>query len=185
MTTRRSRLRALLGAVVVSLVAVVPGVAHADSNPSARIDSVQVSEGHADFVLSTANVAGQLNSDTVRVTVGRSTLSAEVTPVGNTTTLAAPPRAVMILLDTSGSMAGSGIAAARQAALSYLAALPSDVQAGLLTFSDQPQLVVAPTVSRDRVRTSLARVRANGGDTALYDAVRAADTALDAAGLGP
>ncbi len=91
---------------------------------------------------------------------------------------------MIIVLDTSGSMAGSGIAAARQAALSYLASLPSDVQAGLLTFSDQPRLVVTPTTNRARVRDALARVQATG-DTALYDAVRAAVAALDAARLGP
>jgi len=173
-----------LGATVLGLAVLLPGIAHADSGPSARIDSVQVSPGHADLVLTTANVSGQLNSNTVRVTAGRTTLPARVTPVGNTTTVAAPPRAVMIMLDTSGSMAGSGIVAARQAALSYLAALPSDVQAGLLTFSDQPQLVVAPTVNRAQVRNAVARVQA-AGDTALYDAVRAADAALDAAKLGP
>jgi len=172
-----------LGAAVLGLAVLVPGIAHADSGPSARIDSVQVVPGHADLVLTTANVSGQLNSNTVQVTAGRTTLPARVTPVGNTTTVAAPPRAVVIMLDTSGSMAGSGIAAAREAALSYLAALPSDVQAGLLTFSDQPQLVVAPTVNRALVRNAVARVQA-AGDTALYDAVHAADAALDAAKLG-
>jgi tight adherence protein B len=91
---------------------------------------------------------------------------------------------VVIVLDTSGSMASSGIAAARQAALTYLASLPNDVQAGLLTFSDQPRLVVRPTTSRAPVRNALAQVQAIG-ETALYDAVRAAVSALDAARLGP
>jgi Flp pilus assembly protein TadB len=81
-------------------------------------------------------------------------------------------------------MAGSGIAAARQAALSYLAQLPSDVRAGLVTFSDKPRLVVAPTTSRPRVRNALAHVQADG-DTALYDAVGTSVGALEAARLGP
>ncbi|TCO34238.1 tight adherence protein B [Kribbella steppae] len=181
--SRRSRLLAVLGAVFVGLAVILPNVAHADSPPSARIDSVRVSPGHAGFVLTTSNVPGQLDSKTVRVHAGTTALPARVTPVGNTTTTAAPPRAVIIVLDTSGSMAGSGIAAARQAALSYLASLPSDVQAGLLTFSDQPRLAVRPTTNRAAVRTALARVQATG-ETALYDAVRAAVAALDAARLG-
>jgi tight adherence protein B len=145
---------------------------------------VQVSPGHASFVLTTANVSGTLDSSSVHVDADHTVVPARVTPVGSATATAAPPRAVIIVLDTSGSMAGSGIAAARQAALSYLANLPSDVQAGLLTFSDKPRLVVTPTANRAPVRDALARVQATG-ETALYDAVHAAVSALDAARLGP
>jgi tight adherence protein B len=180
----RNRLCAITGAVVVGLAMVLPSTAHADGNPSARIDSVQVSSGHASFVLTTANVSGTLDSSTVHVDADRRTLPVRVTPVGMATTTAAPPRAVIIMMDTSGSMAGSGIVAARRAALSYLADLPSDVQAGLLTFSDRPRLVVRPTANRAPLRDALADVQASG-DTALYDAVRAAASALDAARLGP
>ncbi len=182
--SRRNRLRAVTGAVVVGLAVVLPSTAHADGDPSARIDSVQVSPGHASFVLSTANVSGTLDSRTVRVVAGDTELPARVTPVASATATAAPPRAVIIVLDTSGSMSGSGITAARQAALSYLANLPSDVRAGLLTFSDKPRLVVTPTANRARVRDALAQVQATG-ETALFDAVRAAASALDAAQLGP
>lgn len=177
-------LRSLLAVVVVGLAAVLPATAHADGDPSARIDSVQVSPGKAGFVLTTANVSGRLDSSTVRVHADRTALPVRVTPLSSTKATTAPPRAVMIVLDTSGSMAGTGIVAARQAALSYLASLPSDVQAGLLTFSDRPRLVVPPTTSRNSVRNALARVQAVG-DTALYDAVRAGVAALDAARLGP
>ena len=182
--SRRNQLRAITGAVVMGLAVVLASTAYADGNPSARIDSVQVSPGHASFVLTTANVSGTLDSSTVHVDADHTVLPARVTPVGSATATAAPPRAVIIMLDTSGSMAGSGIAAARQAALSYLANLPSDVQAGLLTFSDQPRLVVTPTANRAPVRDALAHVQATG-DTALYDAVHAAVSALDAARLGP
>jgi tight adherence protein B len=176
-------LRVLLGVVLVGLAAVLPGTAHADGNPSARIDNVQVAPGRAGFVLTTANVSGKLDSRTVRVHADRSVLPAQVTPLSGTKATTAPPRAVMIVLDSSGSMAGSGITAARQAALSYLSALPGDVLAGLLTFSDRPRLVVKPTVDRAPVRNALAQVQA-AGDTALYDGVLAAASALDSAQLG-
>jgi Flp pilus assembly protein TadB/Mg-chelatase subunit ChlD len=182
--SRRNQLRAVMGALFVGLAVIMPSTAHADGKPSARIDSVQVSPGHASFVLTTSNMPGKLDSKTVRVDADNAVLPARVTPVGSAKATAAPPRAVMIVLDTSGSMGASGIAAARQAALSYLANLPSDVQAGLLTFSDQPRLVVGPTANRAPVRDALARVQA-AGDTALYDAVRAAVSALDAARIGP
>ncbi|MEU8225643.1 VWA domain-containing protein [Kribbella sp. NPDC048915] len=177
----RNVLRALVAAV---LVLAVPSAAHAADAPSARIDSVQVSPGHAGFVLTTANVPGKLDAKNVRVDADGTALPATVTSVSSTSVTAAPPRAMMIVLDTSGSMADSGIAAARQAALSYIASLPSDVLAGLVTFDDQPRLVVAPTTDRTRVRAALGQVKAVG-DTSLYDAVHVAVSALDAAKLGP
>lgn len=181
----RTRLRAVLVAVTAGLTTLLPTPAHAYDDPSVRIDSVQVSPGHAHFVLTTANISGALNSNTVHVNADSTALPARVTPVSSTTTAeAAPPRAVMIMMDTSGSMAGSGMEAARQAALSYLADLPSDIQAGLVTFSDKPRLVVRPTSNRALIRNALAYVQP-AGDTALYDAVRAAVSALDAAHLGP
>ncbi|WP_350276408.1 VWA domain-containing protein [Kribbella sp. HUAS MG21] len=174
-----------MGVALLGLAsAFLPGTARAGGDPVAQVDSVQVAPGTASFILGTANVSGRLDSQTVKVVAGRTVLPARVTPVSNATTAAVPQRAVMIVLDTSGSMAGSGIMAARQAALSYLADLPSDVEAGLLTFADQPRLVVSPTTNRTSVRDALARVEASGATT-LYDAVNAAISALDAARPGP
>ncbi|MET7276862.1 VWA domain-containing protein [Kribbella sp. NPDC005582] len=169
-------MRRLLAALL--LLTLVPGTAWAAGDPSVRIDSVKVTPGHASLLLTTANVDGP-----VQVTAGRTTLVARATPISSAKTRTAPSRAVILVLDSSGSMAGSGIAAARQAALSYLNSLPGDVLAGLLTFSDRPRLVVKPTTSRNSVRNALAQVRA-GGDTALYDAVRAAADALGSTQLG-
>lgn len=163
-------MRQLLAALL--LLAIAPGTALAAGDPSVRIDSVKVTPGHASLVLTTANVDGP-----VQVTAGRTTLVSRATPISSAKAIAAPSRAVILVLDSSGSMAGSGIAAARQAALSYLNSLPGDVLAGLLTFSDRPRLVVRPTTSRNSVRNALAQVQA-AGNTALYDAVRAAADAL-------
>ncbi|GAA1662920.1 hypothetical protein GCM10009745_00640 [Kribbella yunnanensis] len=169
-------MRRLLAALV--LLAIAPGTAFAAGDPSVRIESVKVTPGHASLVLTTANVDGP-----VQVTAGKTTLASRATPISSAKAVTAPTRAVILVLDTSGSMAGTGIAAARQAALSYVNSLPGDVLAGLLTFSDRPRLVVKPTTSRNSVRNALARVQASG-DTALYDAVRAAADALASTQLG-
>ncbi|MFC9695095.1 VWA domain-containing protein [Kribbella sp. NPDC056951] len=169
-------MRRLLAALV--LLAIAPGTAFAAGDPSVRIESVKVSPGHASLVLTTANVDGP-----VQVTAGKTTLVSRATPISSAKAVTAPTRAVILVLDSSGSMAGTGIAAARQAALSYVNSLPGDVLAGLLTFSDRPRLVVKPTTSRNSVRNALARVQASG-DTALYDAVRAAADALASTQLG-
>lgn len=77
---------------------------------------------------------------------------------------------VIIVLDTSGSMAGARIKLAREVAESYLRALPGDVPAGLVTFSGPPVLTVPPTLDRARMQAALDHARAKGR-TQLYDAV--------------
>ncbi|GAB2866277.1 VWA domain-containing protein [Lentzea nigeriaca] len=91
--------------------------------------------------------------------------------------VAAPSRGVVVLLDTSGSMAPDRIAVARKAIGTYVSSLPADVQVGLVTFSNQPSLVVAPTADRAALTGALDRVQAKG-DTSLFDAVPVGLSAL-------
>src|SRR5205807_4637871 len=79
-------------------------------------------------------------------------------------------RSAMLVIDTSGSMAGAGIVGAKSAADAFLNAVPADVKVGLVTFSDRPALQTAPTTNRAAIRTAISRLRANG-ETALYDGV--------------
>lgn len=80
-------------------------------------------------------------------------------------------RAVVMVLDTSGSMSGRFISGARQAAAAYLDALPIDVDAGLVTFADEPVVSAPVGTPHTEIESGLAEVRASGG-TSLYDAVR-------------
>ncbi|MFI6101311.1 VWA domain-containing protein [Lentzea sp. NPDC051213] len=91
--------------------------------------------------------------------------------------VAAPSRGVVVLLDTSGSMAPDRIVVARQAIAAYVGSLPPDVQVGLVTFSSQPSLVVAPTADRGVLAGALERLQAKG-DTSLFDAVPVGLSAL-------
>jgi Flp pilus assembly protein TadB len=90
---------------------------------------------------------------------------------------AAPSRGVVVLLDTSGSMAPDRIVIARQAIATYVSSLPPDVQVGLVTFSTQPSLLVAPTTDRAALTGALDRLQAKG-DTSLFDAVPVGLSAL-------
>ncbi|WP_052685148.1 VWA domain-containing protein [Lentzea aerocolonigenes] len=90
---------------------------------------------------------------------------------------AAPSRGVVVLLDTSGSMAPDRIVVARQAIATYVGSLPADVQVGLVAFSSQPSLVLAPTADRGAVAGALDRLQAKG-DTSLFDAVPVGLSAL-------
>ncbi|GGU74697.1 VWA domain-containing protein [Lentzea flava] len=90
---------------------------------------------------------------------------------------AAPSRGVVVLLDTSGSMAQGRIAVARQAIATYVGSLPADVQVGLVAFSTQPSLVMAPTADRGALIGALNQLQAKG-DTSLFDAVPVGLSAL-------
>ena len=81
------------------------------------------------------------------------------------------PVSLGIILDTSGSMEGEKMIAAKQALNRFLLELlgPDD-EVFLYRFDSQPELVHGWTSDRRRVSRELDMIRARGG-TALYDAV--------------
>jgi VWFA-related protein len=84
------------------------------------------------------------------------------------------PVSLGILLDTSGSMHGERMGAARRALHRFLyELLGRDDEVFLMKFDTRPQLVQPWTRDRRAVSDALARLRAAGG-TSLYDGVAAA-----------
>ena len=77
---------------------------------------------------------------------------------------------VILVLDTSGSMEGAPLAAAREAASGFLDVLPPEVRVGVVGFGPTATLLAAPTADRAAVAGQLAGLTA-AGETALYDAV--------------
>ena len=93
---------------------------------------------------------------------------------------------IILTMDVSGSMmaedvAPNRLAAAQQAASTFLDQLPSGIKVGLVAFSTEPRILVAPTTDRGALRAALSDLQARGG-TALGDAIT---TSLQAAGLDP
>lgn len=80
------------------------------------------------------------------------------------------PTVAMLVLDTSGSMEGEPIEAAKSAVAAFLDALPEGVQVGLVAFADRARVLVAPTTDLAAITNAVNDLRA-GGDTALYDAI--------------
>jgi hypothetical protein len=81
------------------------------------------------------------------------------------------PVSLGIVLDTSGSMLGEKIQAARQALEQFLdELLDPDGEAFLYRFSDQPVLLQGWTSDREAIVRALGRIVPDGG-TAMYDAV--------------
>jgi Ca-activated chloride channel family protein len=81
------------------------------------------------------------------------------------------PVSLGIALDTSGSMEGEKISAARGALERFLFdLLDRDDEVFLYRFDAQPELVEAWTTDRSRISSELRRIRPRGG-TAMYDTV--------------
>jgi Ca-activated chloride channel homolog len=94
---------------------------------------------------------------------------------------------VVLVVDTSGSMRASDVkptrlAAAKQAMRSFLDHAPSSLRVGIVSFSDEAQVVVVPTVDRRQLDQGID-VLGPGFGTALGDGIaRAVELARSAAG---
>jgi tight adherence protein B len=180
------RALARVGAGVAALVAVVLSAAPALAGTGQIDKSATLPDGNLGVYFSAVGLApgATLDLTTVTATVGGTKVPAKATFVKD----AAAPlvRKTMLTIDISGSMkspisAGSStsrIEAAKTAAESYLAKVPSDVLVGLVTFESTTRVVVAPTTQHDTVLAAVKNLQASNGNTALYAGVIAANTAL-------
>ena len=81
--------------------------------------------------------------------------------------------AVLLLIDTSGSMQGSAMSAAKAAAIDFVRKMPSGVRLSVVGFSTSPKVASKFTTNHDQAVAAIGGLEAQG-ETALYDAVRAA-----------
>jgi Ca-activated chloride channel family protein len=82
---------------------------------------------------------------------------------------------VILAMDSSGSMTATDVApdrmtAAREAASKFVEDLPKGFRVGVVSFSDQADVVVPPTADRDEALRGLSALQADNG-TALGDAI--------------
>lgn len=87
---------------------------------------------------------------------------------------------VILGIDTSGSMAGEPIDAARTAARSLVGSLRAGDSVGLLAFADTVEVRQPLTIEHERVAHAIDGLQGNG-NTALYDAIVAASETARAA----
>jgi Flp pilus assembly protein TadB/Mg-chelatase subunit ChlD len=169
------RFSGALAAVAAALVLVTGGPAHAEETGGLEVTGVQATAGQVKFFLAARGVpASELTGQTVTVAAGAETLPVKVEQfAGDGSAKAAEkPRAVVLVIDTSGSMnEGDRIGSAKAAASAYAAGLPADVELGLVTFADAAATALAPTTDRAAFSDALDKVTAHGA-TALYDGVK-------------
>ncbi|HVF03617.1 MAG TPA: type II secretion system F family protein [Frankiaceae bacterium] len=160
-------MRRWLGAAAVALAAVglTPGVAAAASG---RITQIEPDGATLRLVFAADSLPEGVTLDpaSVFVTVNGTKIEAKAEPV----TGAAVARSAELVIDTSGSMRGEGMAAAKSAALAFVDAVPADVKIGLVTFADTATVKVRPTTDRAAVRRAVGALQPTG-ETSLYDGV--------------
>jgi len=77
---------------------------------------------------------------------------------------------VVLLLDTSGSMKGAAISAAKQAAKAFIGELEEPSRVSVIAFADKAGAIVPAGADANEVIAAIDRLEADG-ETALYDAL--------------
>jgi tight adherence protein B len=130
------------------------------------------------------SVSGDVDGNTLNLTVTAPNSQAALDPTRLTVTVdgavrpatvaatisASEQRSALLLIDTSGSMAGVRLAAAKDAAHAFLSAVPADVAVGLASFSDRISAISPPTTNRTLINARVDQLQASG-ETSLYDAI--------------
>lgn len=171
---------AMLGPLPVASAA----SAHAVADPTVTVTSLEAKPGEVRFLLIASNLptGARVAPATVTVSAGETLLNATAASVGRSEQRL-PPRALMVVLDVSGSVAGARLTAAQTAAHELAAALPEDVALGLIAVSDTATVLLQPTLDRSGLESLTDGLSAEG-DTALYDAVALAEATLTDSGFG-
>ncbi len=158
---------ARVAAALLTLLAPPAGPATPAPGTSAALAGVDVTafpEVSATVAVPPALAGRALPPSAFTVTEGGRAVAARVTA------LPAAQVEVVLVVDTSGSMVGEPLAAAKRAARSFLAAMPATARIAVVGFGASPEL--ASRFSLDRAALSAAvEGLAAGGETALYDAV--------------
>lgn len=119
-----------------------------------------------------------LQSRDVRFSVTENGVKRPVVSAEPVKTTGRDPIDVVLVLDTSGSMAGAPMQAARAAARGFVQAMGPDDRIAVISFSEEPHRHTDFTSDRASLGAALGGLDAQG-ETALYDALTAAARLLD------
>jgi tight adherence protein B len=162
----------LLFAALMALVVVLPGAALAQTSGSVveivHINDNRFSEnGRLTYVIEFRNLTEPLDPAQLVLTEnGEPIEDAEIDLISNVSV----PQGVVLVIDTSGSMQGAAIEAAKTAAQSFVAQKRAEDFIALVTFADEVQVLSNFTTSRGTLNDQIAGIEATG-ETALYDGI--------------
>ena len=176
--TRARRLAAVL--------ALAPAIAVFGAVPAASADEVltvmSTDAGAYPDVRVVVAVPGQVG-DQAQTGASATVVEAGRSRTARVDVLPAEELEVALVIDTSGSMVGAPLAAAKVAAQAFLTQLPASVPVSVIGFGASPA-VVSPRSTNRTAQVAAIRALTASGQTALYDALRVALTQLQLPGAG-
>jgi len=161
---RRLALALLVGLGVLSLLA---GPAQAADDAS--IDHAEHSNGELKLLVSVPGDA-EIDLASVAVTFDGTEVEATAEAASSNNDV---QRTTVLAIDTSDSMNGPRIEAAKTAALTYLDAVPANVTVGIVTFDNDVVVRQPPSLDRDALRAVINGLTLQH-NTALYEGVKTA-----------
>ncbi|MCW2787449.1 MAG: hypothetical protein JWP74_3966 [Marmoricola sp.] len=170
MNTATRRLGTLAAIVVALLMTFLAGAAFATDD--AGIDHSEL-KGSTLRLLVSVPGTDPVDLGSVAVAIDGHSISAAAADAGSSNDVS---RTTVLAIDTSNSMRGAKIAAAKSAAMSYLDAVPANVQIGIVTFDDGVHVLQAPSLDRAASKSVIGGLGLKL-NTALYAGVRQAITA--------
>jgi tight adherence protein B len=174
-----------LGAFLVAVLMVLMGTpvaAQDDPQPAPRSDEVQIlsglvdSDGVAKLVVAIPPSMGRVNPEANSFALLQS---------GELRGLVVEEQSdqvdVVLVVDTSGSMRGAPIVAAKQAAADFVTQMPEGTRVAVIGFGAEPALRSGLTLDREESQRAIGSLSASG-ETALWDALVAAADLIESEG---
>lgn len=167
----------VVGFLTISVDVFSPSTARAQdagavtTTPQIEITGVTVTELPAAAI--TANVVDTLGQPVVGLTAENFTLSgalADVAQIVSVENITADnlPFSVVLVVDTSSSMAGNPITRSQEAAIAFIAAMRDEDSVAVIGFNDDAQVYQDFTTDRDALQQAILNIPF-GGETALYE----------------
>lgn len=151
---------------ITALVFLVAAPAAGEAADAVKITSVERADRLLTLELNTPG-GPLLDSDRFQVFVNGIPATGVTADVESTTESAG---GVVLVVDTSGSMEGAPMAAAKTAIRAFLDEIETTTEVALVGFSDSARILSPFTADRSKTQAAVARLTARG-ETALYDGV--------------
>ncbi|MFQ5522470.1 MAG: type II secretion system F family protein [Acidimicrobiia bacterium] len=163
-------MRRVLALLAVLLLSAAPAFAQTSSSQIEIVDvdaSSYPDGGMTVLVIEFRNLGESPDPSLLKITVdGQDVSDLEVAPIGESTV----PTGVVLVIDTSGSMAGAPIEAAKAAARDFVAQAKPEDRLALITFADEVTVLAGFTNDSDLLNSRIDDIVAQG-ETAFNDAV--------------
>jgi tight adherence protein B len=163
-------MKRLLAAVAALMLLASPAWAQTGTQEIEIVDingSRYPEGGQTQMVIEFRNFADEPDTTALEITAnGEAVSNLEVQPVGNS----AVPVGVVLVIDASGSMAGTPIEEARGAAISFIDQARAEDRIAVVSFADEVRVLTGFTGNKQALTQAVNGIQAEG-ETAFNDAV--------------